>query len=80
MRCLAYLRRSKKSDGKAVSLEAQEKAVRAYALSVGLTIADTIKDDGISGGDNDWFKRIYSMLLHNDARAVVCYHVDSLTF
>ncbi len=76
MRCLAYLRRSKKSDGKAVSLEAQEKAVKEYALTQGLTVVYLIRDDGISGGDNERFKRIYSMLLHNDARAVVCYHVD----
>lgn len=76
MRCLAYLRKSKKSDGKAVSLEAQEAAVQQYAVSVKLDIVATIKDDGISGGDNDRFKRIYSILLHNDAQAIVCYHID----
>jgi len=76
MRCLAYLRRSKKSDGKTVSLEAQQVAVQQYAVSVKLDIVVTVKDDGISGGDNERFKRIYSMLLHNDARAIVCYHVD----
>jgi len=76
MRCLAYLRRSKKSDGKTVSLEAQENAVRQYASSLNFTVAHVIRDDGISGGDNERFKRIYSMLLHNDARAIVCYHVD----
>jgi len=76
MKCLAYLRRSKKSDGKAVSLEAQEVSVRAYATTQGFTVVTVIRDDGISGGDNERFKRIYSMLLHNDARAVLCYHVD----
>jgi len=76
MRCLAYLRRSKKSDGRAVSLKAQEEAVRNYACLQGFTVVSVLCDDGISGGDNDRFKRIYSMLLHDDARAVVCYHVD----
>jgi len=88
MRCLAYLRRSKKSDGKAVSLEAQRSAIQKYvSVDMGLassvpanaqqfTLVAELVDDGISGGNNDRFKRIYSMLLLNDARAVVCYHVD----
>lgn len=76
MKCLAYLRKSKKSDDRAVSLEAQQDAVQQYAAKAGLDIVGTIKDDGVSGGDNERFKRIYAMLLGHGAEAIVCYHLD----
>jgi len=73
---LAYLRKSKKSDDKSVSLEEQKTAVQEYARSVNLTITGTITDDGVSGGDRRRFEKIFKALHETGAKVVICYHID----
>jgi len=73
---IAYLRRSKKSDGKTVSLDEQQAACLKYASEIGLTIVQTIRDDGISGGDRERFTRIFDALQGTGAKVVLCYHID----
>lgn len=76
MKALAYLRRSKKSDSKTVSLDEQQRAVLEYASGHGLEIVDSIIDDGISGGKRERLTRIEAALKKNSCIVVVVYHLD----
>lgn len=76
MQAIAYLRRSKKSDERTVSLEEQEESVRAYACLQGFTLSCVISDDGVSGGDRSRFSRIFDALEKTGAKVVLCYHID----
>ena len=48
MQAIVYLRRSKKSDKRTVSLEEQEESVRAYACLRGFTLFCVIFRGGVS--------------------------------
>ena len=73
---IAYLRRSKKSDERSVSLQEQEQAVQHYATLQGFTLSRVIADDGVSGGDRGRYEKIFKALEETKAKAVICYHID----
>ena len=78
MTALAYLRRSKESDARTVSLDVQRAAVAAYCRTVALEVVGEIEDDGVSGGKRARFGRINAGIQAAGARAVVAYHLDRL--
>jgi len=76
MQAIAYLRRSKKSDERSVSLKEQELAVRDYATLQSFTLSAVLIDDGVSGGDRERYARIFQALHETGAKVVLCYHID----
>lgn len=73
---IAYVRRSKESTEKTVSLADQEARVRAYIEAQGWKVAAVLIDDGISGGKRGRFDRIRQAVAEHRASAVVTYHLD----
>lgn len=73
---IAYVRRSKQSTEKTISLVDQEARVRAYIEDQGWTVAAVVIDDGISGGKRSRFDRIRAAVAEHRATAVVVYHLD----
>jgi DNA invertase Pin-like site-specific DNA recombinase len=73
---IGYIRRSKESEGRTVSLEVQEASIRTYAASRGMQVATVVVDDGISGGDRSRFARIAETVRDAGAQAVIVYHLD----
>ena len=78
MKMLAYIRRSKESDEKTVSLEAQRAEIDAYILRIGATLAEVLIDDGISGGDRDRITRIKHTIARGGINGMVAYHLDRI--
>jgi DNA invertase Pin-like site-specific DNA recombinase len=50
MTALGYIRRSKESGQRTISLATQEAAIRQCAEANGLALAKVLSDDGVSGG------------------------------
>jgi len=73
---LGYVRRSKESGARTVSLEDQEARVADYCRVQGWTLAEVLVDDGVSGGRRDRLQRIQAALRQHGANVVVCYHLD----
>ncbi len=76
MNVIAYVRRSKESGARTVSLADQETRVRAYAESQSWAVAAVLVDDGVSGGRREGFDRIRAAVTTYRARAVVVYRLD----
>jgi site-specific DNA recombinase len=76
MNAIAYIRRSKESTEKTVSLDVQERAIIEYARKVGLDLTGMIVDDGVSGGDRERYEQIHTLCREKSARAVIVYHLD----
>jgi len=75
-KAVVYLRKSKKSDAKSVSLQEQERAVRSYADLQGFTVCSVLADDGVSGGDRERYARIFRELHETGAKVLLTYHID----
>lgn len=73
---VAYVRRSKESGERTVSLDDQTARVRAYVEAQGWQLGELIVDDGISGGKRGRFDRIRAAVAAHKAQAVVVYHLD----
>ena len=76
MRAIGYVRRSKESDTKTVSLEGQTEKITSYCNEKGLKVAEIVTDDGVSGGDRDRLERLEAVVRKHKAQAVVVYHLD----
>ena len=76
MRAIGYVRRSKESDTKTVSLEGQTEKITSYCNEKGLKVAQIVTDDGVSGGDRDRLERLETVVRRHKAQAVVVYHLD----
>lgn len=76
MNAVIYVRRSKESGAKQVSLETQEQHCRAYAEKIGADLLHVIRDDGVSGGDRDRFHQIHCACAECNAKVVIVYHLD----
>jgi len=50
MIALGYVRRSKESGVRTVSLEDQREQIAAYCAELGWQLVDVLADDGVSGG------------------------------
>lgn len=76
MNVIAYLRRSKESEARTISLDDQRRHVEDYARGQGWHIAEVLVDDGISGGKRARFARIRDAVAAHQARAVIVANLD----
>lgn len=76
MVAIGYVRRSKESAYRTVSLEDQTARIRTYCHEQSFSLAEIITDDGVSGGKRTRFERIRAALRRHRARVVVVYHLD----
>jgi DNA invertase Pin-like site-specific DNA recombinase len=73
---VGYVRRSKASDERTVSLAVQEAAIRAYCAGQGWTLAGVVSDDGVSGGKRTRLARLTAAVRASRAGAVVVHALD----
>lgn len=78
MIALGYIRRSKKSDDKTVSLPVQRAHVSDYCKRVGFALVDFISDDGVSGGKRSRFDRLDEAVKQFSPGALVYYNQDRI--
>ncbi len=80
MKILAYIRRSKESDERTVSLDQQRASIIKYCSRAQppLTITHEIVDDGISGGNRERLSRIKELIVHEKLDGLVAYHLDRI--
>ena len=76
MIALGYVRRSKESGARTVSLEDQRARIEAYCRAQGWTLAEVLADDGVSGGRRERLERLAERVRATGARAIVVYHLD----
>jgi site-specific DNA recombinase len=75
---VGYVRRSKESGKRTVSLEDQRERIAAYCKLKGWRLAEVLVDDGVSGGRRERLTRLDAALRAARAGAVVVYHLDRL--
>ena len=73
---IGYIRRSKESGARTVSLEDQRAQIETYAAAQGWQLAEVVSDDGISGGRRERLERLAERVRATGARAIVVYHLD----
>lgn len=78
MIAIGYIRRSKKSDEKVISLEAQKAAIESYCNINQIALADIIIHDGVSGGKRQRFNILEHRRAEVNAQAVIVYDLDRL--
>ena len=71
MTAVGYVRRSKESGERTVSLEDQRERVAAYCTERGWQLVEVLVDDGVSGGRRERLDRLAERV-----RAIVVYHLD----
>ncbi len=76
MVAIGYVRRSKESGARTVSLEEQTERIRAYCADQGWTVAEMVTDDGVSGGRRERLARLADRVKATGASRVVVYHLD----
>ena len=76
MTAVGYVRRSKESGARTVSLEEQAAKIRAYCSERRWSLAEVVTDDGVSGGRRERLVRLATVVRRHRARAVVVYHLD----
>ena len=78
MVALGYIRRSKKSDERSVSVGQQEERIKAYCAKHSFELVECIVHDGVSGGKRSRFGVIESRRKALNAGAVIVYDLDRL--
>ena len=73
---LGYVRRSKESGARSVSLEDQRARIEAYCEERRWRLAEVLADDGVSGGRRERLDRLAERVKATHARAIVVYHLD----
>ena len=76
MIALGYVRRSKESGERTVSLEDQRVRIADYCRAQGWRVAEVVADDGVSGGRRERLERLAERVRATGARAIVVYHLD----
>lgn len=76
MTALGYVRKSKKSEARSVSLAEQEAQIRAYCHAHEWALVAVLTDDGVSGGRRDRLQRVQAAVRQHRAGVVVVYHAD----
>lgn len=79
MIAVGYIRRSKKSEERTVSLDEQARQVRVYCESKDLRLVKIIRHDGVSGAKRSRFDEITTAIREVKATALVFYHLDRLS-
>lgn len=73
---LGYVRRSKESGARTVSLEDQRARIEAYCEERRWRLAEVLADDGLSGGRCERLECLGERVTAMHARAIVVYHLD----
>jgi DNA invertase Pin-like site-specific DNA recombinase len=73
---LGYIRRSKESGARTISLEDQRARIEAYCQERRWRLAEVVADDGVSGGRRERLERLAARVKATGARTVVVYHLD----
>ena len=75
---IGYVRRSKESNQRTISIEEQRAQVAAYCASRGWALVETLEDDGISGGRRQRLVRLAERVRALRVQRVVIGHIDRL--
>src|SRR5215471_14124728 len=75
---IGYIRRSKESGQRTVSLNDQRTQIEAYAEAQGWRLAEILSDDGVSGGRRERLERLDARIRECRAQIVVVFHLDRL--
>lgn len=78
MIALGYTRRSKRSEEKTVSLQAQREHIERYCLAQGFDLAHVVEQDGMSGTKRARFATLDEAVKEFKASCVVVYNLDRL--
>ncbi len=73
---LGYVRRSKESGARTVSLEDQQARIADYCRAQGWHLAEVVVDDGVSGGRRERLDRLAARVTASGASVVVVYNLD----
>ncbi len=76
MIALGYIRRSKESGARTVSLDDQRARIEGYCNEHGWRLSEVVADDGVSGGRRERPERLAERVKATGARAIVVYHLD----
>ena len=76
MTAIGYVRRSKESTERTVSLEDQRARIAAYCAERDWSLAEVLADDGVSGGNRERLERLAERVKATDASVVVVYNLD----
>jgi site-specific DNA recombinase len=76
MAAVGYVRRSKESRERTVSLEDQRERVAAYCAERGWQLMEVLVEDGVSVGRRERLERWAERARFTGARAIVVYHLD----
>jgi len=76
MTALGYVRRSKESGARTVSLEDQRARIADYCHGQGWALVEVLADDGVSGGRRERLERLAERVKATGARTIVVYHLD----
>lgn len=78
MIAIGYVRRSKKSEEKTVSLETQKEQIGHYCDRLGFDLVGVVSDDGVSGTVRARFAALDEAVKRHGASCVVYYHQDRI--
>jgi site-specific DNA recombinase len=73
---IGYVRRSKESGERTVSLEDQRERISGYCVEREWQLVEVVSDDGVSGGRRERLERLAERVRATAARAIVVYHLD----
>jgi len=76
MIAVGYVRRSKESGPRTVSLEDQRVRITEYCQTQGWPLVEIVTDDGVSGGRRERLDRLTERVRVTGARVIVVYHLD----
>src|SRR5712691_2663831 len=76
MIAVGYVRRSKESGERTVSLEDQRERVATYCAERSWQLVEVLVDDGVSGGRRARLERLAERVRVTGARFIVVYHLD----
>ena len=78
MKAIGYIRRSKASDDRTISLLEQQRQVEDYCSRLGHEVAGTVVHDGVSGAKRARWDDIYRLLAETGSKVLVVYNQDRL--
>jgi len=79
VKVIGYVRRSKASDNKVVSLLEQADQISRYASANGMQVVEYIEHDGVSGASRGRWEQIHGAIKRHQAGALVFYNQDRLS-
>jgi DNA invertase Pin-like site-specific DNA recombinase len=79
VKAIGYVRRSKASEEKTVSLQEQGRQIEQYCAGFGLDLCEIVSHDGVSGAKRERWYDIKAAVKRHGAQAVVIYNLDRLS-